>query len=226
LNVNVRAGAAGFPAAGFLRVVFLMRRDLMKSLKRFVTADCSGWLSGTFVVVIVLIAGLSRPLNAQTPPPVQGTVALEGAMKKFYRAANVVIVTTMDGVEHAYHFAKDLVVHGGKGSGVDALEGLREGSTVVVHYTVEGTEPTAHEIDPLGSEGLEVTEGIVKRIDHGRKQVIVGYDNGRTEAFRLTDRAAAENIANDAVAGRSKVVIYYSNEAGQKVAHFFKKVPN
>ena len=34
-------------------------------------------------------------------------------MTKLYRAANVVIVTTIDGVQHIYHFAKDLVVHGG-----------------------------------------------------------------------------------------------------------------
>jgi hypothetical protein len=35
-------------------------------------------------------------------------------MKQFYKAANVVIVTTMAGVEHVYHFTKDLIVHGGK----------------------------------------------------------------------------------------------------------------
>jgi hypothetical protein len=196
---------------------------MMKLFTRFTTGSCRHWRLPT--IVVVPIAAMSISLHAQTPPPAQGTVALEGVMKKFYRAANVVIVTTMDGVEHVYHFAKDLVVHGGKGSGVDALEGLREGSTVVVHYTVEGTEPTAHEIDPLGSEGLEVTEGIVKDIDRGRKQITVGYDNGKTEAFRLTDRAATESAANEAAAGPGKVVIYYSNDAGQKVAHFFRKAP-
>jgi len=165
-------------------------------------------------------------LTAQSPPPVKGTIALEGTMKKFYRAANVVIVTTIDGVEHVYHFAKDLVVHGGRGSGVDELEGLRQGSTVVVHYNVQGTEQAAREIDVIGEEGLETTEGIVTRIDRGRRQITVRYDNGKTEAFRLTERAAAETTqdVNQAAASGTKVVIYYSDEHGRKVAHFFRKV--
>jgi len=96
-------------------------------------------------------------LSAQTPPPVRGTMATEGNRKTFYRAANTVIVTTIDGAEHVYHFTKDLIVHGGKGLGVDALAGLREGSTVVVHYTVNGQTASADEIDVIGDEDLKVT---------------------------------------------------------------------
>jgi hypothetical protein len=177
-------------------------------------------------MLIVVTLTMSGAAAAQSPPPVQGTIALEGTMKKFYRAVNVVVVTTIDGVEHVYHFAKDLVVHGGKGSGVEALEGLREGSTVVVHYTGEGTEQAAREIDVIGGEGLEVTEGMVTRVDRGRRQIAVRYDNGKTEVFRLTERAATESTSsvNQAASSGTKVVIYYSDEHGQKVAHFFRKV--
>jgi TonB family protein len=118
-----------------------------------------------------MTAAVSRDAGAQSPPPVQGTVALEGTMKTFYRGVNVVIVTTIDGVEHAYHFAKDLVVHGGNGTTAAALEGLHEGSTVVVHYTVEGAERAVREVDIIGDQGLEVTEGTVSRIDRGRGQI-------------------------------------------------------
>jgi hypothetical protein len=179
------------------------------------------WLTALFVMISLMAS--STP-SAQSPPPVQGTIALEGTMKKFYRAANVVIVTTIDGVEHVYHFAKDLVVHGGKGSGIDALEGLREGSTVVVHYTVEGAESTAREIDRIGDEGLNVTEGTVTRISRGRKQITVRFDNGTAENFELTERAAVETARNIGQPGATKVLIYYSNEAGRKVAHAFKKI--
>jgi hypothetical protein len=136
------------------------------------------------------------------------------------------IVTTVDGVEHVYQFAKDLVVHGGRGSGVDALEGLREGSTVVVHSALQGTEQAAREVDVIGPEGLEITEGTVTRINRGRSQIAVRYDNGKTEVFRLTDRAAAETTQDvkQAASSGTKVTIYYSNEQRQKVAHFFKKV--
>jgi len=172
--------------------------------------------------ISVLTLGGSAPASAQTAPPVQGTIALQATLKKVYQAANVVIVTTIDGVDHAYHFAKDLVVHGGK-KGVDPFEGLREGATVVVHYTVEGTEATVHEIDRIDVEGLETTEGTVTQIDRGRKHITVRYDNGRTETFLLTERASAESQTEEAVAG-GKVVIYYSNESGEKVAHFFRKM--
>jgi hypothetical protein len=196
----------------------------MKSFNSSATLGYRRCLLGALVVV--LVAGVSTPLSAQSPPPVQGTVALEGTMKKFYRAANVVIVTTIDGVEHAYRFAKDLVVHGGKGPGVDALEDLREGTTVVIHYASDEAEPAAREIDVVGSEGLSVTEGKVMRIDRRRQQITVRYDNGKTETFRLTSRAVAEAPADVDHAGTNaaKVVIYYSDERGQKIVHFFKKV--
>jgi hypothetical protein len=52
------------------------------------------------------------------------------------------------------------------------------------------------------------------------------HDNGRTEVFRLTEHVAAEAppSADQAASGGTKVVIYYSGENGQKVAHFFKDV--
>jgi hypothetical protein len=189
------------------------------------TQSRTSQLLATAVLVAVTL-GASRTAAAQSPPPVQGTVALEGTMKKFYRAANVVIVTTIDGIEHAYRFAKDLVVHGGVGTGVDALEGLREGSTVVVHYSAEGSDAAAREIDVIDAEGLEVTEGMVTRIDRGRRQITVKYDNGKAEVFRLTERAAAETAqsGDQTAPSGTKVVIYYSDEHGHKVAHYFRRI--
>jgi len=173
-------------------------------------------------VLVVSTPAAPRKLAAQSPPPVQGTIALEGTMNKFYRGANVIIVTTIDGVEHAYRFARDLVVHGGNPPDVSALEGLSQGSTVVVHYTVQGAEQDAREVDVIGAEGLEIAEGIVTRVDRGRGEIAVRYSNGRTEVFKLTERATAE-AGSTAPAG-TKVTIYYSDEHGHKVAHFFKKV--
>ena len=180
-------------------------------------------LPGT--VTLLFVSAFSTPVPAQSPPPVQGTIALEGTANKFYRAANVVIVTTIDGIEHAFHFAKDLVVHGGKSRGVDALEGLREGATVVVHYTPNEATQTAREIDVISDEGLRVTEGTVARLDRRHQQMTVQYSNGKTETFRLTERVVVEvpNGSGSAVAG-DNVAIYYTDEHGQKVVHFFKKI--
>jgi hypothetical protein len=180
-------------------------------------------------IVALLIVLMPRPctvLRAQTTPPVQGTVATEGTIKTFYKALNTVVVTTADGVEHAYHFTKDLVVHGGKGTGVDALAGLREGSTVVVHHSAQGGQESAAEIDRVGDEGLKITEGTVIDINRSKKQITIRYSNGKTDTLRLTDRAATESDADLANAEKdaSKIVVYYTEEGGQKVAHVFKKV--
>ena len=181
---------------------------------------CLVW---SVAALVGLVTGASITLSAQSPPPVQGTIALEGTMKKVYRAANIVIVTTIDGMEHVYHFTKDLFVYGGKGAGVDALEGLREGSRVVVHYTLQGAQESATEIDRIGDEGLKVTEATVTRIDRGRKQITIRFDNGTTETLRLTDRAAAEAGLDVVATGETRIIVYYADEKRSKVAHFFKK---
>ncbi len=173
----------------------------------------------------IVAAAFAVGLNAQSTPPGQGTIALEGTMKTFYKGLNAIVVTTADGIEHTYHFAERLIVHGGKSPGPDALEGLREGRMVVIHYTVEGGQQAAREIDIVGDEGLKITEGRVARVDRGRKEITVRFDDGRTEVLRLTDRAAAEagKELEKAAGGTARVVVYYEDEHGQKVAHYFKK---
>ena len=182
---------------------------------------------------LVLLAGiaLGSSMSAeQSAPPVggvTGTIALEGTMKTVYHGAGKVIVATIDGVEHVYTFTKDLIVHGGKGPPVNALEGLHTGTTVVVHYTTNATGSTADEIDVIDAAGLRVTEGIVTNIDKGHQKITVTYNNGKTEVFQLTPRAAAEAPpdTDPSKSGAVKVVIYYRDERGQKVVHFFRKLP-
>jgi hypothetical protein len=166
-------------------------------------------------------------LAAQTPPPVGGTMALEGTTNKVYAALNVAIVETIDGVEHMIHFTRDLILHGGKGPGVDAFVGLEEGTPVIVHYTVTNAEETALEVDRVGDKGLQTTEGVVVDIDRRHKRLTIKYGNGEKEVMQLTPTAALEaSREGDEVSDLrvpTKVVVYYTNEAGQKVAHYFKK---
>jgi len=179
-----------------------------------------------------LVAGgllaFPRPLAAQERPPISGatgTIALDGTVDQEYAGANTVIVKTVDGVRHVFHFTKDLVVHGGTRTGVDALQGLRAGTTVAVHYTVTGGNAALHEIDLIGNDGLEMTEGTVVHIDRGRKQITIRFGERDTETFQLTERAAldAGRDLDGASAGTARVTVYYTDDAGHKVAHFFKK---
>ena len=178
----------------------------------------------TLALVLGVVLIVSTPAHAQNRPPLQEPIALEGTMQQFYRAANVVVITTMDGMEHVYHFTKDLIVHGGKKPGVDALEGLRAGTTVVIHHTTAGSQASIDEIDVLGDEGLKSTEGMVTNIDRRKNEITIRYNNGKTETLQMTSRAAAETEAGiDESAEEARVVVYYSDEAGHKIAHYFKK---
>jgi hypothetical protein len=157
------------------------------------------------------------PAYAQQGPAIHGfngTMATEATIKSEHKAANKIIVETEDGVEHVYDAAKGLVVHGGK----DPFSGLKPGTTVIIHYTADNT---AQEIDRVGIDGLRSMEGIATRIDRGKKEITVRYDDGKIETLKLTNRAAADvgkNIGED-----TRIVVYYSDEGGGKVTHYFKK---
>jgi hypothetical protein len=176
---------------------------------------------------LALLASVSA--RAQAPPPVDGvtgTVAIEGTTKNIYTALNVIVVETMDGVEHVLHYTKDLLVHGGKG-GEDALHGVAVGSTVVAHYTVAGPDATALEIDRIGETGFMTTEGTVASVDRKHHRITIKRANGSSQTLELTDRAADEagrGMAGAAAPG-ARVIVYYADDAGRKVAHFFETVP-
>jgi len=158
---------------------------------------------------------------AQRPPAIQGvtgTIATEATIKDEKKAGNKIVVATEDGAEHVYDAAKDLVVHPGK----NPLSDLKPGTTVVIHYTPDNT---VHEIDRVGENGLSVTEGIVSNIDRGKKEITIRYDNGKTETLLLTDRAAVDAglALKNIPAGSTRVVVYYSDAAKGKIAHYFKQ---
>jgi hypothetical protein len=175
-----------------------------------------------------LLSGLPTLSAAQEPPPVTPitrTIALEGTVNKVYAGANTVIVKATDGVEHLVHFTKRTVVHGAKDT-EDALSGLAEGNRVIVHYAAEGGEKTAIEVDRIGDDGLKAIEGVVTRVDREGKTFSIRLADGSTETLQLSERAA-ENVGKDvdrtAVSG-ARVIVYYTDDAGHRTAHYFKKV--
>ncbi len=153
---------------------------------------------------------------------------LVGEILKLDSATKAVVVKAADGTEHTLHFLKRTAVHGVQTAAEgaqDAFHGLREGSEVAVHYTAKGTEETAHEIDNIGKDGLKATDATVVHIDRGGRTLAVKTADGTEETFHLTD-SAAKDAGKDIEEGAeksTKVTIYYTEEGGQKVAHFFKR---
>jgi hypothetical protein len=152
---------------------------------------------------------------------------LVGVVLKLDSGAKTMVVKLGDGTEHTLHFLKRTAVHGAQYAAAgakDAFHGLKEGSEVAVHYTAKGTEETAEEIDNIGKDGLKATEATVTHIDRGAKTLAVKTADGTEETYRLTD-SAAKDAGKEVAEGAeksAKVTVYYTEEGGHKVAHFFK----
>lgn len=153
--------------------------------------------------------------------------AVHGTVDKIDAAGKVVVVKTADGTKYSLHLLKTTTVHGADASAAAAKgswHGIEEGSEVVAHYTKSGTEASAVEIDRVGKGGLTATEGTIKSISRGGKKLVVTASDGTEKTFVLTGHAAKDagtGIAKGAEKG-TKVVVYSSEEAGKKIAHFFE----
>jgi hypothetical protein len=149
--------------------------------------------------------------------------AVAGTVKSVDKGTKTAVVKTSEGTEHTFHFVDRTVEHGAeataKGS-KDAFEGVKEGDSVVVHYTVKGAEKTAEEVDHIGKDGLKTSVVVIKSVDHGAKTVTVKTAQGGEETYHMADRAARESGKGLEKAG--KVTVYYTEDAGKKIAHFFK----
>jgi hypothetical protein len=155
--------------------------------------------------------------------------AVEGRVEKIDRTAKTILVKAADGTEHTFHFVGRTAVHGTEMAGIaakDSFHGLMEGSDVVVHYTAKGSVETAEEVDHMGKDGLKASDGTITAFDRAAKTMTIKTADGTEEAFRLSSHAAqdAGRDTEDATKKSAKVTVYYTEEAGHNVAHFFKSL--
>jgi hypothetical protein len=61
----------------------------------------------------------------------------------------------------------------------------------------------------------------VKSVDHAAKTVTVKTAEGGEEVYHLTDKAVHETGKGLKTGG--KMTIYYTEDAGKKIAHYFKE---
>jgi Cu/Ag efflux protein CusF len=174
-----------------------------------------------------IILALSLALAAFAAEDV--VTAVHGTIKKVDAANKTIVLKAADGTEHTLHLLENTAVHGVSASeeaAKDSLHGLKADTEVVAHYTKRGTDDTAVEIDKVGKSGLKMTTGAIKDIDRDGKKLVVKADDGAESTFQLSDHAAKDagkDIAEGMEKGK-KVTVYYSEEAGKKIAHFFEKI--
>lgn len=153
--------------------------------------------------------------------------AVHGTIDKIDSGSKVVIIKTADGTRRSLHLLDRTAVHGADLSveaSKDSWHGLSKGGEVVAHYTKRGSDDTAIEIDRVGKDGLKSAKGTVTEIDRGGKKLVVDTGTGAKETFELTGRAsedAGKEIGKETAKG-SRVAVYYTEDAGKKVAHFFE----
>jgi len=178
------------------------------------------------LLTVVAVAGLmALPVRATSDV----VTAIHGTITKVDAATRTVVVKTADGTEHTIHFVDKTAVHGAEATEIgakDTFHGLKEGSEVAVHYTENGSEKTAVEVDHLGKEGLKSVDGTVSKVGKDGKTVTVKAADGTEQTFDVVGKDTKESAqAIGKGADKSaKVTVYYTESAGKKVAHFFEKL--
>ena len=174
-------------------------------------------------LALLALCGIAASLRAQG-----STNVITGTIEKVDSAAKTVAVKTADGTVQTVKFTDKTTVHGLKGAGKGADLAGKEGGHVIVHTVGEGADKTAHSVEWVGDKTVHTTEGTVEDVGKGAKTVAVKSADGSKETFKVADHAVVDSgkgVARYSAKGAKKgehVTVYYTEEAGKKIAHVFK----
>jgi len=176
-------------------------------------------------VIIVILAACFAVAVARAQNP---THILTGTIEKVDALAKTTAVKTADGTVETVKFTEKTTVHGLKDAAKGADLAGKEGGHVIVHATGEGAEKTAHSVVWVGDKTVHTAEGTVDDVGTGTKTVAVKTADGTKEAFEVAGHATVDTgktVGRYSVLGAKKgehVTVYYTEEAGKKIAHVFK----
>jgi hypothetical protein len=143
---------------------------------------------------------------AQQPPPIQGvtgTIATETSIDETTAAGHGILAK----VKRVLHLNGPSTVPSGDAAGEEALSGLKKGTRVVVSDAAKSVKEVA---------------GSVVALNLADRTISVRLSDDSIQTLRLSDEAAADADAVSDVG--AKVIVYYRNESGQRVAKHFKRV--
>jgi len=178
-----------------------------------------------FQVVLALAATcfVAASLAAQT-----STNVFTGTLDKVDSGAKTIAVKTADGTVKTVKFTDKTTVHGLKDAAKGADLAGKEGGHVVVHSVATGADETAHSVEWFGDKTVHTVDGTVEDAGKGTKTVAVKTADGTKETFVVADHATVstgKDVARYSDKGAKEgehVTVYYTEEAGKKVAHVFK----
>jgi len=190
---------------------------------------------GTFVF---FLAAVSTSLMAQDVSKGGDVVhAVAGVVTKLDSAAKTITLKTADGTEHVFKYTEATTVHAAeKGAGaakagvVDTYMKGKEGGNAVIHYTGEGADKTAVHVEDFGKRSMQVGEGTVTGVDKGARTITVKTKDGTEQTYHVAKDATIDTEhgvtkgSELAVKKGENVTVHYTDEAGKKIAHFFKSI--
>jgi hypothetical protein len=157
--------------------------------------------------------------------------ATGGVITRVDSAAKKIAVKTADGTEEVFKFTGKTAMHAAKGvktAAVDSYLAGKEGTHVVIHYTGEGADKTAVAVDDLGKGSVKVGKGTITDLDKATHTVTVKTEDGSEQTYHVAKDAAVDTehgvVKGTEYAAKKgeKVSVHYTEEAGQKIAHFIK----
>jgi len=178
----------------------------------------------TLIHAASLVVAVTVPAAAQQAPPIHGvtgTVATEGTIDETQKAGHTIFGKAAQGLGKVFH--RNHPAEPVSAADEETLRGFKQGTAVVVHFSKTGGNPSPEELERLSADGLTRMEGVVTAVNRVDRTISVKLADGTKQTLRFSDQAAADvDRAGD---GTGNVILYFKDEAGERVAHYFKRVP-
>jgi Cu/Ag efflux protein CusF len=176
--------------------------------------------------VVVVLAAIFCAIASQAAQT--STNVVTGTVQKVDSGAKTIAVKSADGTVETVKFTEKTTVHGLKDAAKGSDLAGKEGGHVIVHTVGEGADKTAHSVEWVGDKTVHTTEGTVEDVGKGSKTVAVKTADGTKETFEVAGHATVntgKDVGRYSALGAKKgehVTVYYTEEAGKKIAHVFK----
>ena len=184
------------------------------------------------VSTAVLILGLTL-IVAQMWAAEGAVHAVAGAITKVDKATKTFVLKAADGTEHVFKYSEKTAVRDAhhavkeaKKGGLESYMEGKEGTHAIVHYTGEGGDKAAVQVDDYGKDALKVSEGTVTKVDKAAHTVSIKTKDGAEETYQYSRDQAVETdkgVMKEA-REREKVTVHYTESAGKKVAELFHRL--
>ncbi len=159
--------------------------------------------------------------------------AVAGTVTKVDKTGKTIAIKTADGSEQVFKFTEHTGIRGEHAAKMGALDTYfagKEGTHVVVRYIGNGADKTATLVQDFGKDTLKMGKGTVTHVDRATRTVAVKTDSGAEATYKMgsdavveTDHGVVKGTRYAAKEG-DKVVVHYTEDAGDKVVRFFQKL--